>query len=67
MLNVLLQIANKLGLLTKKKKSFPPDLTPCGFWLFPKLKTALKGQRFADIPDIQCYVMLLQGILENYF
>jgi histone-lysine N-methyltransferase SETMAR len=28
------------------------DLAPCDFWLFPKLKNALKGQRFADIPDI---------------
>jgi hypothetical protein len=31
--------------------------------LFPKLKQALKGQRFADIPDIQHNVMLLWAIL----
>jgi histone-lysine N-methyltransferase SETMAR len=30
-----------------------PDLAPCDFWLFPKLKTALKGNRFSDIADIQ--------------
>jgi hypothetical protein len=38
------------------KMDHPPyslDLAPCDFWLFPKLKNALKGQRFADIPDIQ--------------
>ena len=23
-----------------------PDLVPCNFWLFPKLKTTLKGKRF---------------------
>jgi hypothetical protein len=28
-------------------------LAPCDFWFFPKLKDALKGQRFAGIPDIQ--------------
>jgi hypothetical protein len=28
---------------------------------------ALKGQRFADIPDIQFNVMLLPGIPENDF
>jgi hypothetical protein len=28
-----------------------PDLAPCDFWLFPKLKTALKGHRFSDIPE----------------
>jgi hypothetical protein len=36
-----------------------PDLAHCGFWLFPKLKNALKAQRSADIPDIQCNVTLL--------
>jgi hypothetical protein len=46
---------------------YSPDLAPCDFWLFPKLKIALKGQRFADIADIQRNMMLLQGILENDF
>ena len=31
---------------------YSPDLAPCDFWLFPKLKNALKGQRFADLSDI---------------
>jgi hypothetical protein len=30
-----------------------PDLAPCNFYFFPKLKNALKGHRFANIPDIQ--------------
>jgi hypothetical protein len=33
--------------------SYSPDLAPCDFWLFPKLKNALKEQKFAGIPDIQ--------------
>ena len=32
---------------------YSPDLAPCDFWLFPKLKNALKGQRFDDLSDIQ--------------
>jgi histone-lysine N-methyltransferase SETMAR len=32
---------------------YSPELAPCDFWLFPKLKNALKGQRFADLSDIQ--------------
>jgi hypothetical protein len=32
---------------------YSPDLTPCDFWLFPKLKKALKGQIFSDLSDIQ--------------
>lgn len=30
-----------------------PDYTPCDFWLFPQLKTALKGYRFSDTAYIQ--------------
>jgi len=29
-----------------------PHFAPNGFWLFPKLKSALKGRRFQDIEDI---------------
>jgi hypothetical protein len=29
-----------------------PDLIPNGFWLFPKIKSALKERRFRDIEDI---------------
>jgi hypothetical protein len=36
-----------------------PHLAPCDFWLFPKLKIALKGQRLVDIPDIQRDMILL--------
>jgi len=47
---------------------YSPDLAPCDFWLFPKLKNALKGQRFADLSDIQRNVKtLLRVIPENDF
>jgi hypothetical protein len=35
-----------------------PDLVPNDFWLFPKIKSALKGRTFPDIKDIakkNCY------------
>ena len=38
---------------------YSPDLALCDFWLFPKLKNALKGQRFADLSDIQRNVKTL--------
>ena len=31
---------------------YSPDLAPCDFWLFPKLKTILKGRRFQSREDI---------------
>jgi hypothetical protein len=47
---------------------YSPDLGPCDFWLFPKLKTALKEQRFADLSDIQRNMKtLLPDIPENDF
>jgi len=47
---------------------YSPDLAPCNFWLFPKLKNGTKGQRFLDLSDIQRKVKtLLRGILENDF
>ena len=33
--------------------SYSPDIAPCDFWMFPKLKMALKGKRFDDIETIQ--------------
>ncbi|KAG5335551.1 SETMR methyltransferase, partial [Acromyrmex charruanus] len=33
--------------------SYSPDLAPCDFSLFPKLKLKLKGRFFDDIPTIQ--------------
>ena len=32
---------------------YSPDLVPCNFWLFPKLKSPLKGKRFQTISEIQ--------------
>jgi hypothetical protein len=45
-----------------------PDLTLCNFWLFPELKTALKGHRFSDISDIQGHAkIILKSIPEEKF
>jgi hypothetical protein len=32
---------------------YSPDLAPCNFFLFPKIKMRLKGRRFNDVEDIQ--------------
>jgi hypothetical protein len=36
---------------------YSPDLAPCDFHLFPKLKYKLKGQSFEDISTIQSAVV----------
>jgi len=32
---------------------YSPDLAPCDFWLFPKLKRPLRGHRFESIEEIK--------------
>jgi transposase len=35
---------------------YSPDLSPCDYFLFPKLKLSLKGRLFEDVQDIQAAV-----------
>ena len=35
-----------------RQAPYSPDLAPCDFWLFPKLKTTLNGRRFQSREDI---------------
>jgi transposase len=45
--------------LTKNKMAvvphppYSPDLAPCDFFLFPKMKIKLKGRRFDTVEEIQ--------------
>ena len=32
---------------------YSPDLVPCDFWLFPKLKSSVKGKRSNSVDEIQ--------------
>jgi len=32
---------------------YSPDLAPCDFWLFPKVKTTMKGKHFESIQGIE--------------
>jgi hypothetical protein len=32
---------------------YSPDSAPCDFFLFPRLKSTLKGKRFQDVAEIQ--------------
>ena len=36
---------------------YSPDLAPCDFWLFPKLKVPLKGKRLQTVDEIQANMM----------
>ena len=36
-----------------RQPPYSPDIASCDFWMFSKLKMALKGKRFDDIETIQ--------------
>ncbi|PNF41545.1 hypothetical protein B7P43_G12310 [Cryptotermes secundus] len=42
----------KHGILQVRQAPHSPDIPPCDFWLFPRLKTPLKGSRFDNRLDI---------------
>ena len=44
---------------------YSQGLVPCDFWLFPKLKSSLKGKRFQTIDEIQENTMGLLMVTER--
>ena len=36
--------------------AYSPDLSPCDFWLFPKIKEKLRGKEFQDINELHAAV-----------
>jgi len=51
---------NKIAVIPHPQYS--PDLAPCDFFLFPKIKLKLKGRRFDTIEDFQAET---QRVLDN--
>ena len=43
----------KMGIETVPHLPYSPDLTPCDFWLFPKLKEKLRGCRYETIEEMK--------------
>ena len=47
------QFLAKHKIVQLRQPPYSPHIAPCDFWMFPKLKMALKGKRFDDIETIQ--------------
>jgi len=43
--------------LAEKMHSYSPNLSPCDFFLFPRLKNHLKGRHFGTLDNIQTSVI----------
>jgi histone-lysine N-methyltransferase SETMAR len=48
-----LQILEEKGISTMDHLLYSPDLAPDDFWLFPELRSGLKGKGFLDFEDIK--------------
>ena len=42
-----------MGIKTVPQPPYSPDLAPCDFWLFPKLKEKLTGCRYKTIEEMK--------------
>ena len=43
----------KMGIKTVPQPPYSPDVAPCDFWLFPKLKEKLRGCRYETIEEMK--------------
>ena len=53
----------RMGIKTVPYPPYSPDLAPCDFWLFPKLKEKLRGCRYETIDKMKEAVMKVIGTL----
>ena len=51
------------GQCTVSHPALSPDLAPCDFWLFGKIKKPLRGQRFASLDHLQAAVSHQIGLI----
>jgi hypothetical protein len=50
------QFLARKGISSMDHLPYSPDLAPADFWLFPKLKSEMKGKCFLDVEDIKSSV-----------
>jgi hypothetical protein len=51
-----LQFLAQKGISALDHPLYSPDLAPADFWLFPELKSVLKGKCFSDVKNIKSSV-----------
>ncbi|MEE4247654.1 MAG: transposase [Kangiellaceae bacterium] len=57
------QFLDQNGIRTLPHPPYSPDLAPCDFWLFPKMKESLKGRRFQSDKDLEeAAIRAIEGI-----
>ena len=58
----------QMGIRTVPHPPYSPDLAPCDFWLFPKLKENHRGNRYSTIEDMkEAVTRVLNTLTQEYF
>ncbi|GFX94408.1 maestro heat-like repeat-containing protein family member 1 [Trichonephila clavipes] len=52
-LNLVQQYLSKHSIAQLRQPPYSPDIAPCDFWLFPRLKMPLKGHRFDNKQTVE--------------
>jgi histone-lysine N-methyltransferase SETMAR len=47
------QFLAKSNMVLLPHPPYSPDLAPCDFFLFPRMKKTLKGKRFSDVDEVK--------------
>ena len=66
--NLVQQFLAKHQIIQLRQPPYSPDIAPCDFWMFRKLKMTLKGKRFDEIVTFQSNATReLKAILKSAF
>jgi hypothetical protein len=55
------------GIPVVQQPPYYPDMAPCNFWLFPQLKTVVKGKRFEATDAIKNATSTLNTVRKDSF
>ena len=65
--NLVQQFLTKHKIVQLRQPPYSPDIASCNFWMYLKLKMAVKGKRFDDIETIQSNARELKAISTSAF
>ena len=59
------QFIDESGLQILPHPPYSPDLAPCDFWLFPRIKRYLKGRNFSSNSEVEGALRNVIGDIEE--
>ncbi|XP_046813878.1 histone-lysine N-methyltransferase SETMAR-like [Vespa crabro] len=51
--NIIREFLTKHAIIELQQPPYSPDISPCDYWLFPRLNKALKGSQFNNVKELE--------------